>query len=224
MNCRLYQFLNSAIYDRDVHSGGSSAWFWAAACGNIDSIRMFLEQGLNPGTTDRAGRTAMSHAAERGNVQILELLCESGEKLNTQQCDISGRHALWWASQRGHTATVQFLLRDGQDCVNLADPYGTTPLSVASIRGHQEVVELLLAYVAVEFDKPDLSDKTPLFLAAENGHVAIVDRLLVRGANILQLNDDGQSALVRAATNGQVGVVNILLAASNVFDTGLYVF
>lgn len=224
VNHHLYQVLNCAIYDRNVQHGDSSGWFWTATCGNIDSARKFLERGLNPSITDGAGRTATSHAAEHGRTEILELLRESGEKANTQYCDIFGRHALWWASNEGHTEAVQFLLRDGEDCINLADRWAMTSLSAASNRGHQEVVELLLACDAAEFDKAGPSGKTPLFLAAENGHVAIVERLLAQGADILQLNEDGESALVRAATNGHGEVVDVLLAATNVFDTGLYVF
>ena len=60
-------------------------------------------------TVDTSGRTALSWAAEFGNVDAVKILLKR-EDVTPNTADKSGRTPLWWAVERGHTRVVKVLL------------------------------------------------------------------------------------------------------------------
>lgn len=71
---------------------------------------------------------------------------------------------------KGHEAVVRLLLETGQVDVNLRDPDGRTPLSLAAEIGHIAVVRLLLETGRVDVNSKDCDGHTPLSFAAWKGH------------------------------------------------------
>ncbi len=94
--------------------------------------------------------TALSFAAEKGNVEIIEFLIkviserfgrESLRKL-LNKVDKHGQTSLYIAASMGHVKMVRFLLSLKQTDVNLAKEDGMISLHTACNRGHLKVVKV----------------------------------------------------------------------------------
>jgi ankyrin repeat protein/predicted Ser/Thr protein kinase len=146
-------------------------------------------------------------AAARGNLQMVEMLLNSGAEVNAQ--DRSGTTALSAAVDGGHDEVVPQLLAQGAD-VNRARTTGVTPLMIAAARGKQELVELLLNSGA-NTDATDRNGWTALASAVDNRHDGITRLLLNRGADVDGVLETGVSPLMIAASRGDEAVVRLLL-------------
>lgn len=81
--------------------------------------------------TDAQKRTAIVHAAQKGNANICQLLIQAGANLDTASPD-SGRTPLHIAAEINSGIIVELLLRGGAQ-VGVLDLGGLTPVHIASI-------------------------------------------------------------------------------------------
>lgn len=94
-----------------LHHGASPHFqndFWdplatAAWLGHESLINLFLKLGLDP-DGDRNGRSPLSYAAERGDVEAVKLLL--GAHADTES---DGKTSLSRAAEKGHLAVVRQL-------------------------------------------------------------------------------------------------------------------
>lgn len=127
---------------------------------------------------DNKGRTALSHAAEKGQLESVKILLKHGASVSARQWSVTGwaggkspyRHsgatALWQATEYGHLEIVKLLLEHGAN-PQVRTTAGGTPLSVACKNGNAEIVKLLLSKgvdVNVRSYKDVRSSPPPSFL------------------------------------------------------------
>jgi len=114
---------------------------WAAFEGDLEMVRLLLSKGANPIVGRGSTRSApIQRCANNGNVEILELLLNSGADVNAAN---AGSHALTTAAVFGHDKFVKVLLQAGADA-NLPDESGTTPL-MSGVAGRKiEIVRMLV--------------------------------------------------------------------------------
>lgn len=105
---------------------------------------------------DNKGRTALSHAAEKGELEIAKTLLEHGALVSARQYSVtgwaegrnpyheSGATPLWYATRHRHLDIVKLLLEHGAN-PQVRTTSGSTPLSVAAERGYSQIVKLLLS-------------------------------------------------------------------------------
>lgn len=99
---------------------------------------------------DQRGRTALSHAAETGQVEIAELLLEKGALVSARQYSLSnchrhsGKSPIHWAAMNGHREVVELLLQYGAN-PNARTTSGRTPIQEAAAAGHNDLVALFLS-------------------------------------------------------------------------------
>jgi ankyrin repeat protein len=158
---------------------------------------------------DEIGRTALSIAAEIGDIEAVQRLLKKGAGLEV--ADEDGYTPLLWAASNGHEATVRLLLGAGARADAADQRYGRTPLSWAASKGHETVVRLLLERGA-EVDAADNSRRTPLSWAASRGQEATVLLLIENGADIESCDPKyGHTPLSWAAVRGHEATVRLLL-------------
>ena len=198
-------------------SRGQPPLMWAIEYNNKGTTELFLEQeGIEPDTIIKGGRTVFSFAAELGNKDAVELLLKHRD-VNPDSTDGNGRTPLSFAAERGREGVVKLLLERSNVNPDSPDRNGRTPLSFAAGEGQESVVKLLLECGDINSDLTDSYNRTPLSFAAERGREGVVKLLLERGdVNPDSPGGDGRTPLSFAAGEGQEGVLKLLLERGDV--------
>ena len=101
----------------------------AARTGDVDLVQTMLDAQADPGDVRALDQnTAVSVAADRGHVDVLDVLIRAGASVNAART--SGTTPLVMAAQHGQAVTLQQLIRADAD-VSLAMDDGRGPLFVA---------------------------------------------------------------------------------------------
>ena len=181
--------------------------FTKARAGDIDAVKAFIDNGVDPTSRDSKGNTALIIAAGRGHAGVINLLLEAGASFEeaTLIGIFEGKSALCWAASQGRVKAVVALLQAGAD-PNFVQQEGTfagkTPLMWAASQGKNEVLRLLISAGAeVDFASASGSfvGKSGLMWASSQGRVDTVATLLEHGADVNALDGDRMSALMWAA-------------------------
>jgi ankyrin repeat protein len=102
----------------------------AAALGNIEAVKQFLDSGTDVNAKDKTGGTPLDEAAGWGRKDIVELLIAKGADVNAKFED-DGSTPLHLAAWKGHFETAELLIAKGAD-VNAKNQSGKTPLDLVS--------------------------------------------------------------------------------------------
>ncbi|PNP51254.1 hypothetical protein THARTR1_08158 [Trichoderma harzianum] len=185
----------------------------AAFRGDADTVGGLLATNkVDPDSRDkRAGRTALSWAAENGHTDVVKLLLDTN-KVNVNSMNSDRTTPLHYASLRQHEDIVNLLLDTRGIDVNLQDVYGYSPLHLSARRGYDAIVQLLLKKFEVDVNLRDSYKCTPLHYAASSGYEAVVQLLLERRDVDVNARDDHKNTpLHLAAVEGYEAVVQLLL-------------
>jgi uncharacterized protein len=171
----------------------------SAKLGDVARVRELLSNGAAVNTSDRRGLTPLIWASANGNVELVRQLLESGASVDRRGND--GTTALMLASANGFTEVVRALLLRGADVT--AARGGATARQLALERGHSEVVKLL--------EQAEILGAR-LLQAASEGHDTAVRQLLTLGAPVNVTDARGATALMIAARNGDLGMLQALIS------------
>jgi ankyrin repeat protein len=154
----------------------------AAMRGDVERVRSLLREGADVDAAQGDGMTALHWAAERGDVDLADVLLDAGANVAavTRLGDYAPLHL---ASKRGHARVVERLLEAGADPETRTSSGGVAPLHLAAAGGSVEAVRALLDH-GTEVDAPEgMWRQTPLMFAAAAGRTDVVRALLEAGAD-----------------------------------------
>ncbi|NXG91764.1 RFXK protein, partial [Stercorarius parasiticus] len=122
---------------------GFTPLIWAAAFGEIETVRHLLEWGADPHALAKERESALSLASMGGYTDIVIMLLERNVDINIY--DWNGGTPLLYAVRGNHVKCVEALLARGADLTTEADS-GYTPMDLAVALGHkkgkfQQVIE-----------------------------------------------------------------------------------
>ena len=152
-------------------------------------------------------KTALNHAAQRGDVEMLKSLLEKGADVFAVDC--ASKTPLHYAAQNGHIKISESLFDKYAD-VRAVDNFGQTPLHCAAQNGHIDISNSLLDNGA-DVLAVDNDGRTPLHCAAQEGYVEMSNSLLDKGADIFIVDKKGRTPLHYAAQEGHINMTNSLL-------------
>jgi len=173
-----------------------------------EAVNLFLEAGISPDTADKLGYTALMHAANRGNTEIVRALIKSGANVNAKT-KFQERTPLMFASLYGYTEIVNLLLEAGAD-VNVKSPDGATALVFSAENGHQDIVNALIN-AGADLNTKVYGDSTALIWATLKGQTEIVKALIEAGADTNAKNSQGYTALSIAKGTGNKEIAELLI-------------
>jgi ankyrin repeat protein len=169
----------------------------ATALGQAAWVRRSLEgnSSLANDRDKRLHRTPLFWAAERGNLEVLELLIQ-------YKADVNARALPFTHS--GRVVTGPRVWNAGSENGN--NDAGETPLHLAAGAGHAAIVRALLKEGA-RIDATDTRGDTPLRRAVRNGRVETVKLLLQEGAPI-----EGETGSVLPDAYNNTEITDLLLS------------
>ena len=175
-------------------------------------VRYLLELGADAAVVDKAGRTPLHCAANKGGSEpIARLLLTSGA--NISALDAEGLSPLYEALNSGNESLALLLLNNGANS-STSDKYGKTPLHTAAERGYLSIVQRLLG----SGDNASIEDKrgwTPLHYVAGSKleeAVQVISILLEVGARLITEREDRYTPLHASAHSGTTESCCFLLA------------
>lgn len=188
------------VYVADKYGMTALDYAISSGCGNVAAT-----------IYKRSGREFKLHeAAARGKVSVIRQILAQ-DKNSIRMTDDSGRTPVYTAAALGQLDATRALIDAGSN-VNVSDESGTTSLQLAVDHGSTSVARLLLARGA----DPDAGKcrrlSPPLLLVSMRDDLEIAKLLLHCGANPDIVDDDGNTALHKAAEFGKRDMIEMLLA------------
>jgi Carboxypeptidase regulatory-like domain/Ankyrin repeats (3 copies)/Ankyrin repeats (many copies) len=154
----------------------------------------------------RSHTTALEHAVQNGNREMVQLLLSSGAKVNATNEE--GGTVLMMLDEDVTSDLIWDLINAGAD-VKHKDEAGNTPLMRAAGISNIEVLKTLLD-AGAEVNTKNKQGQTPLMLAALEGLVNNVRALVLAGADINAKDEDEVTALGHAMEGDHATVIRFL--------------
>lgn len=154
--------------------------------------------------------------AEKDAALVREALAQGADPNRPDIPDgpFAGATELYWAVSGGEVEIVRLLLGAGaRVAAEAGGEYSSLHAAVEDV--NLPMVNLLLDHDGAALEGFDYVDRTPLIIAVEMGNVPIARRLIGAGADVNAHNEPriGDTALGRAAENGTLEMVTLLLGA-----------
>jgi ankyrin repeat protein len=154
----------------------------AARRGDIEAVKALLKEGADVNAPEGDGMTALHWAAERGDLDLANLLVYGGANLRAVT-RIGQYTPLHIAARTGHAPLVRALVTAGADVSAVSAPSGVTALHLAANAGSVDAITYLIDHKADVNAREHEWEQTPLIFAAAQNRVAAIKALLARGAD-----------------------------------------
>lgn len=177
---------------------------------DIGQLQKVLEaKEANVDTPDKYGYTPLMQAAQKGYLDMMELLIKNDADVNQQ--NEAGKTALMLSAFAGKTNICKELRAHGAN-YKVQDRGGSTALHWAMHSENAELIQYMIDDGA-DIHQTDCNGWTPLLrLASTNGNKQLASLLIRNGAAINQRDKDGKTVLMMAVINGHQGLVEELLS------------
>ena len=151
--------------------------------GDVEAVRALLQKGADVNEAQGDGMTALHWAADRGSLEIAEMLITAGANVmaSTRIGDYTPLHV---ASRAGSAPVVEALLEAGSNMDAVTTNSGVTPLHLAAESGDPDAIRVLAAHGADMNAREGEWDQTPLIFAAAGNRPEGIRTLVELGADV----------------------------------------
>jgi len=199
-----------SAFDGDSALTGCSRFIDAARNHDLKTIRALLSQHVDVNARADDGSTALLWAAHQNDLDTADLLLGAGADPNV--ANEFRMTPLSQACTNGSDAFVRLLLKSGANA-NTPIATGVTPLMTCAKSGSVDAVKRLVEYgAAIEAREPE-QHQTALMWAAAEHHPDVVQALIDAHADLKAHSKAGYTAMHFAARQGDLEMVQLLLAA-----------
>lgn len=174
--------------------------------GHPELVQLLLDYGADIEARDGIERTPLILSVESRNLRVAETLVERGADINAQA--IRGYTALLLAARNDFEDMVNYLIDQGADIHTDMLPLA---FQMAVTRGMSGLYEYVLEQ---GLDVAEMKEQDPglIFSASVGGSTEIVESLVRYGFQLAQADSDGWTSLHYAASEGDVGMIEYLIA------------
>ena len=183
--------------------------------GDCDTVKWLIEQRVDVNQCDKTGYTAVHCAAQKGNLDVLKLLKESGANIHAQT--ESGDNVIMLASPgTGDCDTVKWLIEQGVD-VNHCNKTGYTAVHCAAQEGNLDVLKLLKESGANIHEQSKRGENSIMLASFGTGNCDTVKWMIEQGIDMSHCCKNGCTAVHFAAVGGNLDILKRLKTiASNI--------
>jgi ankyrin repeat protein len=188
-------------------------------------VKLLVAHSAQVNAKDEEGETALIHAVDRGNVEVVEALLRAGADATI--ADEKGATALMHAlepaspydpydereSTKGRIASAPLLLRAKVGDINAQNANGETLLMRAVKMGETDLVQAMLDHGA-DVNRSDVLGRTAALFAYEKD-LTTIQSLLKRGARPLARAELNAFLLVAVGKKDQLKVKELLKAGAD---------
>ena len=184
-NTQLIKLLLDAGANADsANAEGQTALMEVARTGNVDAAKLLLRHGAHVNAVEQwGGQTALMWASARRHPQMMELLISHGANINARSAwrnwerhvtaesrakrtNAGGLTPLMYAARENCLECVNVLVKYHVD-VDLPDPDGVAPMTVAIMNGNWDIAKRLIDSGA-DVNQWDMYGQSPLYAAVVN--------------------------------------------------------
>ncbi|XP_050728348.1 serine/threonine-protein kinase TNNI3K-like isoform X2 [Eriocheir sinensis] len=157
-----------------ISKNGFSPLHIASYKGDVEIVRLFLENCSHLDHTGAGSLTALHLACLSGQLEVTQALAQRGANIEAR--DAVSFSPLHIACLYGNETVVEYLLSRGVD-VNISGSVGDRPLHLVAGRGDYRIVQMLLKKGA-RVKLQDEEGNTALHCCVRNGYLNILNLLL----------------------------------------------
>ncbi|XP_069376326.1 ankyrin repeat and SOCS box protein 15b isoform X2 [Paralichthys olivaceus] len=186
---------------------GDTALTLAAEAGLVENVRMLLQHGASPHSTNSRNESPLLIAVRQRSYDMVLSLIMGGAYV--EQVCLTKYSAIHEAAKVGCPAILTLLLRHGAK-VTGRDGHGVTPLGVAAEYGNTEALDLLIQHGG-DVNAQASNGDTVLYDASGSGNLDCINLLLQHGANPNVASYACQLPIHRAAYEGHILALRTLI-------------
>lgn len=214
------EIANNGIISNNKGKITVTSLFVASFLNKLEIVKILLEHGANPNIpTKNKNNFPLLISSDKGNIKIIDFLIKAGADVN--QINNDNISSVMAASYHGNIEIVKLLIENGAN-VRLVEKNLASPLHLSFGNNcNIDIIKLLLD-AGADINAKNSSLNTPLFLASIKGLTKIVQLFLdyvpperfKTELNVLDINAEnikGYTALILAASNNNLDIVNLLL-------------
>ncbi|MCL1823800.1 MAG: ankyrin repeat domain-containing protein [Oscillospiraceae bacterium] len=187
---------------------GNTCLHYAVAEGNVNRIRLLLENGVDSSVQNAGGFSAYQLALNENKRSVVSLLEKANVILDIDPDDLDA--AFMKACKAGQRGVAEMLLKRGDIDVTYVDDMGRTPLHYVAGLGMNTLASVLIES-GVDVNYTERDGKTALHFAASGRHKEIFKLLIDNGADTSIADDNGVLPIHIVSRRGQNDLLAILL-------------
>ncbi|XP_067648871.1 ankyrin repeat domain-containing protein 50-like [Haliotis asinina] len=201
----------------DINTRGKGALtplMVAVTYGHNDVFKFLMRNGANASQVDDYGNNVLHLACRSREMDVVKyLLSQTSVDINRK--GDKGRTPLMVAVIYKYRDVFEFLMQNGAD-VSQVDDKGDNVLHCACLHGQLGVVKHLLSQTNIEINRRGKDGRTPLMVAVIQGLRYVMELLIRNGADVSQVDEEGNNVLHLACKFGLLDVVEYLLSQNSV--------